>query len=106
MLSLAGLPPTVGFIGKLLVFRAAVDAGLVGLALVGVLGSLISVGYYLRVVYVLWMKEPVREVALVPEDLLSGAAFLVTAALMLAWGVFPRALLEVARGAAATFTGR
>ncbi len=106
MLSLAGLPPTVGFIGKFLVFRAAVDAGLVGLALIGVLGSLISVGYYLRVVYVLWMKEPVREVSLVPEDLLSGAAFLLTAALMLLWGVFPRALLDLARGAAASFTGR
>jgi hypothetical protein len=52
------------------------------------------------------MKEPVREVSLVPEDLLSGAAFLLTTALMLVWGVFPRALLEVARGAAAAFTGR
>ncbi|MGZ6988187.1 MAG: NADH-quinone oxidoreductase subunit N [Thermoanaerobaculia bacterium] len=106
MLSLAGIPPTVGFIGKFLVFRAAVDSGLVWLALIGVLGSLVSVGYYLRVVYVLWMKEPVREVALVPEDLLSGAAFLLTAALMLAWGIFPRALLELARGAAVTLTGR
>jgi NADH-quinone oxidoreductase subunit N len=106
MLSLAGIPPTVGFIGKFLVFRAAVDSGLVWLALIGVLGSLISVGYYLRVVYVLWMKEPVREVTLVPEDLLSGTAFLLTAALMLAWGVFPRALLELARGAAVTLTGR
>jgi NADH-quinone oxidoreductase subunit N len=106
MLSLAGIPPTVGFIGKFLVFRAAVDSGLVWLALIGVLGSLVSVGYYLRVVYVLWMKEPVREVTLVPEDLLSGAAFLLTAALMLAWGVFPRTLLELARGAAVTLTGR
>jgi len=52
------------------------------------------------------MKEPVREVALVPEDLLSGAAFPLTSALMLAWGVFPRALLELARGAAASFTAR
>jgi NADH-quinone oxidoreductase subunit N len=106
MLSLAGIPPTVGFLGKFLVFRAAVDAGLVGLALIGVLGSLVSVGYYLRVVYVLWMKEPVREVSLVPEDLLSGAAFLLTAALMLVWGVFPRALLDLARGAAVVLTGR
>jgi len=106
MLSLAGIPPTVGFIGKFLVFRAAVDSGLVGLALIGVLGSLVSVGYYLRVVYVVWMKEPVREVTLVPEDLLSGAAFLLTAALMLAWGLFPRALLDLARGAAVTLSGR
>ena len=106
MLSLAGIPPTVGFIGKFLVFRAAVDSGLVGLALIGVLGSLVSVGYYLRVVYVVWMKEPVREVTLVPEDFLSGGAFLLTAALMLAWGLCPRALLELARFAAVTLSGR
>ena len=51
MISLTGLPPTVGFIGKLLVFRAAVDGGLVLLTVIGVFGSLVSVGYYLRVVY-------------------------------------------------------
>jgi len=106
MISLTGLPPTVGFIGKLLIFRAAVDGGLVWLAVVGVFGSLVSVGYYLRVVYHLWMKEPVRDVSLVPDDVLSGAAFLLTAALMLLWGVFPRALLEVGRGAASALAGR
>ena len=106
MIALTGLPPTVGFVGKLLVFRAAVDAGLVPLTVIGVFGSLVSVGYYLRVVYHLWMKEPPREVSLVPEDVLSGAAFLLTAALMLFWGVFPRALLEVARSAAMALAGR
>jgi NADH-quinone oxidoreductase subunit N len=106
MISLTGLPPTVGFIGKLLVFRAAVEGGLVPLTVIGVFGSLVSVGYYLRVVYHLWMKEPVREVSLVPDDVLSGAAFLLTAALMLLWGVFPRALLGVARQAATALTGR
>lgn len=106
MLSLTGLPPTVGFIGKLLVFRAAVDGGLVALTVIGVAGSLVSVGYYLRVVYHLWMKEPVREVALVPDDILSGAAFILTAAFMLFWGVFPRTLLAVARAAASALAGR
>ena len=106
MISLAGLPPTVGFIGKLLVFRAAVDGGLVPLTVIGVFGSLVSVGYYLRVVYHLWMKDPVREVTLVPEDVLSGAAFLLTSALMLFWGVFPGALLEIAREAASALVGR
>ncbi len=106
MISLAGLPPTVGFIGKLLVFRAAVEGGLIPLTVIGVFGSLVSVGYYLRVVYHLWMKEPVREVAVAPDDVLSGAAFVLAAALMLVWGVFPRALLEVARGAALALAGR
>ena len=106
MISLTGLPPTVGFIGKLLVFRAAVDGGLVALTVIGVFGSLVSVGYYLRVVYTLWMKDAAREVVLVPDDVLSGAAFLVSGALMLFWGVFPRGLLDVARSAAAALAGR
>ncbi|HEY4666907.1 MAG TPA: NADH-quinone oxidoreductase subunit N [Anaerolineales bacterium] len=56
MLSLTGLPPTVGFVGKFLIFRAALDAGQIGLALVGVLTSLISAYYYLRVVVVMYMR--------------------------------------------------
>jgi NADH-quinone oxidoreductase subunit N len=104
MISLTGLPPTVGFIGKFLVFRAAVDAHLVTLALVGVFGSLVSVGYYLRVVYVLWMKEPTREIVPPEEDVLSGAAFLLCAAGILAFGIFPRALVDFARAAAATLS--
>ena len=101
MISLAGLPPTVGFIGKLLVFRAAVDAGLLWLTLVGIFGSLVSAGYYLRVVYFLWMKEPSRETELPAEDVLSGAAFLLAAAGMLVLGLLPRPLLDLARTAAA-----
>jgi NADH-quinone oxidoreductase subunit N len=100
MLSLIGLPPTIGFIGKLLVFRAAVDSGLVFLALVGIFGSLISVGYYLRVVYFLYMKEPTREVPLHEDDVMAGAAWLLSAAGMLVLGLFPRGLIDIARSAA------
>ena len=56
MLSLTGLPPTVGFIGKFYVFRAAIDAGYMWLAIVGVITSLVSAFYYLRVVMVMWMR--------------------------------------------------
>ncbi|MBK9967721.1 MAG: hypothetical protein IPP07_23735 [Holophagales bacterium] len=99
MFSLTGLPPTVGFIGKLLVFRAAVDAGLFTLALVGIFGSLVSAGYYLRVVYYLWMKEPSREVEAPQEDVLSGAAYILVTAAILVLGVLPRPLLDIARSA-------
>jgi NADH-quinone oxidoreductase subunit N len=58
LLSLAGIPGTVGFIGKFLVFKAAIDAQLVGLTLVAVLGSLVSVYYYLRVPVAMYMSEP------------------------------------------------
>jgi NADH-quinone oxidoreductase subunit N len=56
MLSLTGMPPTVGFIGKFTIFRAAIDADLVWLAIVGVLTSLISAYYYLRVIVMMYMR--------------------------------------------------
>ena len=56
MLSLGGVPPTVGFMGKLLIFRAGVDAGLLGLAILGVLASAAGVYYYLRVVVYMFMR--------------------------------------------------
>jgi NADH-quinone oxidoreductase subunit N len=60
MLSLAGIPPTVGFLGKLILFRAAVDAGLVGLTIIAVLSSAAGAYYYLRVVVYMYMR-PVPE---------------------------------------------
>ncbi len=57
MLSLTGLPPTLGLVGKIYLFRAAIEGGLVWLALVGVVTSLISAFYYLRVVVNMFMRE-------------------------------------------------
>lgn len=56
MFSLTGVPPTIGFIGKFYLFRAVLDAGLVWLAILGVVTSLISAYYYLRVVVVMYMR--------------------------------------------------
>ena len=58
MFALTGFPPLAGFIGKFLVFSAAVDAGLVWLAVLGVLASVVSGYYYLRVLVVMWMRSP------------------------------------------------
>ena len=57
IVSLAGLPPLVGFFGKLFIFRAAVDEGLVLLALIGGLASVIGAYYYLRIVYLIYFGE-------------------------------------------------
>jgi NADH-quinone oxidoreductase subunit N len=57
MLSLAGMPPLVGFLGKLYVFGAAVEANLIWLAVIGVINSVISAYYYLRVIVVMYMLE-------------------------------------------------
>ena len=61
MLSLAGIPGTVGFIGKLYLIRALVAGDYTWLAVVIVVGSMISLGYYLRVVATMWMSAPERE---------------------------------------------
>lgn len=63
MLSLIGLPPTIGLIGKLYLFRAVIAGGFTGLAIIGVLTSLVSAYYYLRVVVIMYMRdgEPVTE---------------------------------------------
>ncbi|HWF73487.1 MAG TPA: NADH-quinone oxidoreductase subunit N [Solirubrobacteraceae bacterium] len=63
MLSLAGIPGTVGFIGKLYLIRALVAGQYTWLAVVIVVGSMISLGYYLRVVAAMWMSSPERESA-------------------------------------------
>jgi NADH-quinone oxidoreductase subunit N len=57
MLSLIGFPPTIGMVGKLYLFRAALDGGFLWLALVGVITSLISAYYYLRVVVTMYMQD-------------------------------------------------
>ncbi len=59
MFSLAGLPPTIGFYGKLLVLEAAVQAGYVWLAVVGVVAALIGAFYYLRIVKLMYFDDPV-----------------------------------------------
>lgn len=63
LLSLAGIPPTVGFFGKFYLFNAAIGEGLLWLAVWGVVNSVISVYYYLRPIVVMYMKEGEAEVA-------------------------------------------
>ena len=57
MLSLGGIPPTAGFMGKFWLFGAAIDAGYVWLAIIAVVNSVISLVYYIRVVVFMWIRE-------------------------------------------------
>ncbi len=66
MLSFTGVPPTLGFMGKFFLFRSIMEGGFVGLALIGVLTSLISAYFYLRVVVVMYMREGEPEVTSEP----------------------------------------
>ena len=96
----AGIPATAGFIGKFFVFKAALEAGLYALALIGILNSLVSVGYYLKVVYILYMRDPVDAdppPALAPADRL---ALALCAVGIFALGIFPGRLWQLAQHAA------
>ena len=63
MLSFTGVPPTLGFVGKFFIFRTVLDAGFVWLAIIGVLTSLISAYYYLRVLVIMNMQEGEPEIS-------------------------------------------
>ncbi|MGH0029603.1 MAG: NADH-quinone oxidoreductase subunit N [Myxococcota bacterium] len=100
MVSLAGIPGTAGFMGKILVFSAAVSAGEVPLAILGVLMSVVSVYYYLRVPVLMYMREPGDEKPRM--ELATGEAFVlaVCAVAVLYLGIFPNSgfpLLDWAR---------
>lgn len=60
MFSMAGIPPLAGFFGKFYVFMAAVEAGLIGLAVIGVLASVVGAFYYLRIIKVMYFDEAVE----------------------------------------------
>jgi NADH-quinone oxidoreductase subunit N len=94
MLSLAGIPPTLGFLGKYLVFLHAIQHGHLALALVGIAASLVGVVYYLRVVYVLYMKPEVVAPGPLQIDVWGRFAVLVAAAGTLVLGILPGALLD------------
>lgn len=61
LFSIAGIPPFAGFIGKLLVFSAAVDAGLIWLAVVGAVAAVVAAAYYLRLLASIWFAKPVGQ---------------------------------------------
>ncbi|MFQ5892750.1 MAG: NADH-quinone oxidoreductase subunit N [Nitrospinota bacterium] len=96
MFALAGIPPTAGFVGKFYIFSAAVQSGFIGLAVIGVMASLVSVYYYLRVVVVMYMREPAGEIPLAPWSAHTHVAVVVAAAATLALGLFPNAFMTAA----------
>jgi NADH-quinone oxidoreductase subunit N len=99
MFALSGVPPTAGFFGKLYVFLAAINAQLTGLAVIGVLASVVSAFYYLRVVKVMYFDEPVGSFDRPITTELKGVLF-VTAVITLFFFLFPGPILGGAEAAA------
>jgi NADH-quinone oxidoreductase subunit N len=99
LLSMAGIPPTAGFIAKVGVFQVAIEAGYWELALIGVLASVVAAFFYIRVMVLMYMREPVADHE-PDESPMPLAALAVPAALTLVLGVLPGLVTDVLRDAA------
>ncbi|HUP88792.1 MAG TPA: NADH-quinone oxidoreductase subunit N [Longimicrobiales bacterium] len=106
LLSLAGFPFTGGFIGKVFILQSAVDNGLVPLAVVLVLTSLVSYWYYLRVAWYMWFKEPVAGSSAADIDVGGTMKFalVLAAVLVVLLGVVPGKLLSLAQESASALS--
>jgi NADH-quinone oxidoreductase subunit N len=102
LLSLGGFPPMAGFIAKWYVFSAAVRAGYTGLAILGVLTSVVSVFFYLRIVVMMYMTSTDNPAPFPPVPRMAGAALLVSAILIVYLGILPARVLEWAASSIST----
>jgi len=97
LLSMAGIPPLGGFMGKFYVFSAAVKAKYYWLAIIGVLNSAVSVYYYLRVTVFMYFREPEREITGLTFSLASVIAVIISVGGILYTGIFPASIFTLAR---------
>lgn len=97
MLSMAGIPPTAGFVGKFYIFSAAIKSGYIGLAVIGVINSVISVFYYLRIMVIMYMKEPTRDFNPLTLSPLIVVAVVLSVIGTLHLGIFPSKIMEIAQ---------
>jgi NADH-quinone oxidoreductase subunit N len=106
MLSLGGIPPTIGFMGKLLIFRSAVDTGLIGLAIVGVLSSAAGVYYYLRVVVYMFMRPVPEGAHTLERNWATELTLVLTTAAVVVLGILPGSITEWLTQAGSLFGGQ
>ena len=97
LLSLAGFPPTAGFVGKFYIFKAAIGSELYLLVIVGAINTAISAFYYLRVVVTMYMREPEEELELSPYPSTLVAGLILAAIGVLLIGLLPSFTLELAQ---------
>jgi NADH-quinone oxidoreductase subunit N len=102
LLSLGGFPPLAGFIAKWYVFTAAVKAGYTGLAIIGVLTSVVSVFFYLRIVVMMYMTSAEQPSRIPAVPAAAGLALVVSAILLFYLGLFPSHVIDWAASSIAT----
>jgi NADH-quinone oxidoreductase subunit N len=97
MLSMAGIPPLAGFMGKFYIFSAAVKAKFYWLAVIGVLNSALSVYYYLRVTVLMYFRESEKEISGLTFSPAAVIGVIIAVAGVLYLGIFPSTVLALAR---------
>jgi NADH-quinone oxidoreductase subunit N len=100
LISLAGVPISAGFVGKFYLFAAAINGGYVALAIVGMIMSVVSAYYYLRVVVAMYMRDTLGEEGWAPVSPAAALALGLAALVILGLGVYPGPVLALARRAA------
>jgi NADH-quinone oxidoreductase subunit N len=100
LLSLIGIPMTAGFFAKFYVFSAALRANLVWLTLIGVANSAVGAYYYLRIIVMMYMREPRKEVPVAPISLGLAVALAVCIFATLYLGILPNRVLQVTQHSA------
>ncbi|MBI2857612.1 MAG: NADH-quinone oxidoreductase subunit N [Chloroflexi bacterium] len=103
LVSLVGLPPTAGLIAKIYLFNAAVQQGFVWLVLIGVINTVISAYYYLRVVKLMWLGAPASDEP-VPSSASLRTALTLACAGVLLLGILPALLAALSRTAGLSFS--
>jgi NADH-quinone oxidoreductase subunit N len=93
LLSLLGLPITAGFLGKFYIFKAALDSGLIWLAVLMAVNSVIGAYYYLRVIVVMYMREPQQAVGAIRVPAPVATVLLLAAAATVYLGLFPNRVM-------------
>ncbi len=96
MFALAGVPPFAGFFGKYYVFFAAIKSQMTWLAIIGVLASLVSAYYYLRVIVLMYFREGNADIASKPSQA-SLVVAVVCAIAVLVLGLFPSFIIQIAQ---------
>ena len=102
LLSLTGIPPTVGFFAKLYILLASVDAGLTWLAVIIVLNAALAAFYYLRVIVYMYMRDPEADPAPIESSPFGSIGLALSVIGVLVLGVFPAPILDLLRTSAAS----
>ncbi len=98
LFSLAGVPPSIGFTGKLLIFTSAMNQGYFWVVLIGAVNGTVSLYYYLKVVYAAYFMEPGDLPAVVPSNTIRFTTYALIG-IIIGFGVFPMHVVELARTA-------